>query len=33
VIPESLFVALLVMGVWIPVAGGLSAWRTWTMDA
>jgi ABC-type transport system involved in multi-copper enzyme maturation permease subunit len=33
VIPESLFVALLVMGVWVLVAGGLGAWRTSTMDA
>jgi hypothetical protein len=30
---ESLFLALLVMGLWLVVAGGLGAWRTATMDA
>lgn len=33
VIPESLFLALLVMGLWMAVAAGLGAWRTRTMDA
>jgi ABC-type transport system involved in multi-copper enzyme maturation permease subunit len=33
VIPESLFVALLVIGLWLVIAGGLGAWRTATMDA
>jgi ABC-type transport system involved in multi-copper enzyme maturation permease subunit len=33
VIPESLFVALLVMGLWLLVAAGLGAWRTVSMDA
>jgi hypothetical protein len=33
VVPESLFVALLVIGLWLLVATGLGAWRTSTMDA
>lgn len=33
VIPESLFLALLVMGLWLAVAAGLGAWRTMRMDA
>ena len=33
VVPESLFVALLVMGLWLAVAVGLGAWRTTGMDA
>jgi hypothetical protein len=33
VVPESLFVALLVMVLWLAVAAGLGAWRTSTMDA
>jgi phage shock protein PspC (stress-responsive transcriptional regulator) len=33
VVPESLLVARLVMGLWILVSAGLGAWRTSTMDA
>jgi hypothetical protein len=33
VVPESLFVALLVMAIWLLVAAGLGAWRTMNMDA
>ncbi len=33
VVPESLFIALLVMALWIVAAAGLGAWRTKTMDA
>ena len=32
-VPESLFVALLVGGLWLAVASALGAWRTRTMDA
>jgi hypothetical protein len=32
-VPESLFVAVLVMTLWVVVAGALGAWRTRTMDA
>jgi ABC-type transport system involved in multi-copper enzyme maturation permease subunit len=32
-IPESLLVALIVMALWVVVAGGLGAWRTIRMDA
>jgi ABC-type transport system involved in multi-copper enzyme maturation permease subunit len=33
VIAESLFLALLVLAVWLLVAAGIGAWRTSTMDA
>jgi ABC-type transport system involved in multi-copper enzyme maturation permease subunit len=33
VVPESLFVALLVIGVWLATATCLGAWRTKRMDA
>lgn len=33
VVPESLFLATLVMGLWVLVAAGLGAWRTVRMDA
>jgi hypothetical protein len=33
VVPESLLVALLVLGLWLLISSGLGAWRTASMDA
>ena len=32
-VPESLFIALLVVAAWAVIAAGLGAWRTVSMDA